>query len=156
VEAELLSEVLHAPTTPWPSVRPVPDPGLEAYFVGLRQHRLMIARCLNPMCRTWVHAPLPACPRCHIMELDHEAVSGFGTLYSFTHVHREFTPGLKPPYVAGLIELVEQSGLRVLSNVVGCSPDDIWIGMPLKASFYDYDGFTLAYFRPCAADEART
>jgi uncharacterized OB-fold protein len=39
------------------------------------------------------------------------------------------------PYVLASIELVEQAGLRVLSNVVGCEVDEVVIGAPVRVVF---------------------
>ena len=82
------------------------------------------------------------------MTLQPEPVAGVGTIHTFTIVNREFTPGLKPPYVAVLVELDEQPGLRVLSNVVGCRIADVDVGRRVEAVFVPYEEHTMLYFTP--------
>ena len=77
-------------------------------------------------------------------------MSGRGTVYSFTVANREFAPGIVPPYVAALVDLVEQESLRLVTNLVNVSIGDVRIGMPVRVVFSDLelDGedATLAYF----------
>ena len=50
----------------------------------------------------------------------------------------------------GLIELEE--GTRLVSNVVGCEPDAVFIGMPVKLSIENVDEeMKLPLFRPAGA-----
>ena len=48
------------------------------------------------------------------------------------------------PYVVALIELKE--GPRLISNVVGCAPEDVSIGMKVQVKFETEDGFMLPRF----------
>ncbi len=41
----------------------------------------------------------------------------------------------KTPYNICLIELDEQEGLRMVSNILGIVPNDIYIGMPVEVAF---------------------
>ena len=53
------------------------------------------------------------------------------------------------PYVIGLVELVEQPGLRLTTNIVNCPPDKLAIGMPLKVVFETVnDDIALPLFEP--------
>jgi uncharacterized OB-fold protein len=46
-----------------------------------------------------------------------------------------------------LVELPE--GVRLLSNVVGCPPDDVAVGMPLRLTWHQLtDGRNLPQFTP--------
>jgi uncharacterized OB-fold protein len=104
-----------------------------AFWAGGAEGELRIARCQH--CGWYTHPPLPVCPRCRRMEIRAEPVSGMGTVWSFTVNRYRFTPSIEPPYVVALVELVEQPGLRLLTNVVGCHPDDVHIGMPVHVVF---------------------
>lgn len=139
---------LAPPSGAWTGPVPVADIDSAPFWAGLRRHELLILRCDD--CRTWVHPPQASCPRCLGLGLTAEAVSGRGTVYSFTVVNREFAPGIKPPYVAALVDLVEQDGLRLVTNLVNLAIGDVRIGMPVRAVFSDLDGedVTLAYFEP--------
>ena len=133
---------------PWPGPIPVPDIDSAPFWEGLRRHQLAILRCAD--CRFFVHPPQASCPRCLSLDVVAEAVSGRGTVYSFTVANREFAPGIKPPYVAALVDLVEQDGLRLVTNLVNVAVGDVRIGMPVRVVFVDLDGadVTLAYFEP--------
>ena len=42
---------------------------------------------------------------------------------------------MPPPYVLAQIELAEQPGLFLLTNVIGCEPETVTIGMPVTVTF---------------------
>jgi hypothetical protein len=55
-------------------------------------------------------------------------------------------PAFKAPYSVVLVELNE--GVRLVSNMVGVKPDEIFIGMPVEVVFDDIsEGLTLPKFR---------
>jgi uncharacterized OB-fold protein len=94
---------------------------------------LRIARC--QACGWRVHPPGPVCPRCRGAELRFEDVSGRATVHSWTVNRYQWTPGMAPPYVLAEVELVEQEGLRLLTNIVGCPAGEVRIGMPVTVVF---------------------
>ena len=118
------------------------------FWDGLRRHELAILRCAE--CRTWVHPPQASCPRCLTLDPVAEPVDGRGTVYSFTVVNREFAPGIPPPYVAALVDLDKQDGVRLVTNLVNVAIGEIHIGMPVRPVFFDLDGeeATLLYYEP--------
>jgi uncharacterized OB-fold protein len=70
-------------------------------------------------------------------------------VYSFTVTHQNQSPGFREelPYVLAIVELEE--GPRLMTNVVGCAPDAVRIGMPVQAVFEDVTPeVTLLKFRP--------
>ena len=85
------------------------------------------------------------------MDIGHQPVSGRGTVHSVTAVHHGFVPGVDLPYLVALIELDEQPGLRLLTNVVECAPEQVHIGMRVSVVFEPVegvDGVSLPRFRP--------
>jgi len=51
--------------------------------------------------------------------------------------------------VIGLVELVEQSGLRLTTNIVNCPLERVTIGMPLRVVFENVsDEVALPLFEP--------
>ena len=98
-------------------VLPVPDDTSRAYWEGARRHRLTILRC--SACGLWIHYPRPDCPRCAATALEPTAVSGRGTVYTFTRSHYVGGPGFEheTPYVIMIVELEEQPGVRIVSNL---------------------------------------
>jgi uncharacterized protein len=76
-------------------------------------------------------------------------VSGRGTVYSFTVNHQPWD-GVGDAYVIGLVEIDEQPGLRLTTNIVDVDPDDVRIGLPVEVAFEDHDPVFLPLFRPVA------
>ena len=55
-------------------------------------------------------------------------------------------PGQPVPYAIGLVELVEQEGLRLTTNVVGCPVDDVAIGQQVAVTFEHHDPIWVPVF----------
>ena len=52
------------------------------------------------------------------------------------------------PYDIAIVELVEQQGLRFITNVVGCAPKDVYIGMPVHVAFEQHGEVFVPVFTP--------
>lgn len=128
----------------WPRALPDPNPEFAFYWEALRRHEIQLLRCAA--CRWWVHYPTAACPHCHGTALMPEAITGRGHIYSFSVAHRAFGPGIEPPYAVALIEIEEQPGVRILSNLIDCKPNDIEIGRAVVPRFIDYGDLTMLFF----------
>jgi uncharacterized OB-fold protein len=133
---------------PAPERTPEGDPFWSATADG----HLLLARC--DACGVVIWYPRAMCPNCGTTSVSWIAASGFGTVYSFTIVYRG--TGLyrdAVPYVIAYVELFE--GPRVLSNIVGCEPEQVHIGQPVRVVFSDTGaGSALYRFRPLATHEA--
>ncbi len=127
-------------------VLPALTPENEHFWTGGAQGELRFLRCRA--CRWLVHPPAPVCPECLGRELDASAVSGRGVVAAVTINHQPWIPGFDPPYVIAIVELPEQRGLRLTTNVVGCDPAEVRIGMPVRVTFADYDPVWLPLFEP--------
>jgi uncharacterized OB-fold protein len=94
--------------------------------------------------------PRAHCPSCGAAELRWQPVSGVGTVYSFTVVHRppHAVFAEQCPFVVAIIELAE--GAHMTSNIVGCDPSDVYIGMRVSLAFeaIDDSDLLLPVFRP--------
>lgn len=108
---------------------------------------LRFARCQT--CGYWLHPPTSYCPSCSGRDIAPEPVSGHGTVWSFTVNHHSWD-GSTEPWAIVLVELVEQTGLRLTSNLLGCPLDDIRIGMAVQVVFEDHDGIWFPLFEPVA------
>ena len=111
--------------------------------------RLRFLRCDE--CGFFVHPPSPICPECLCKRLTPTAVSGRATVATFTVNHQPWIPGYDPPYVVAIIEIEEQPSVRLMTNIVGCAPDDVRIGMPVQVAFEHYDDVWLPLFEPAEA-----
>ena len=67
---------------PLPRVTSVTQP----YWEAAAQKRLVIQRCLK--CEEYVWCPRPACTECGSNQLEWKAVSGRGTVFSFTIIRQ--------------------------------------------------------------------
>jgi uncharacterized protein len=65
---------------------------------------------------------------------------------TFTVNRQAWTPELTEPYVVAIIELTEQANLRLLSNIVGCDPGQVAIGMPVAVTFAQLEDVWIPLF----------
>jgi uncharacterized OB-fold protein len=77
-------------------------------------------------------------------------VSGNATVHGFTINYQPWIPGLDPPYVIAIVEFPEQVALRLTTGIVGCEPDDVYVGMPVRVVFDYYEDVWLPFFEPVA------
>lgn len=129
--------------------KPLPriDEESRGYWEALVRHELYFQRCRD--CATERFPPRAVCPACLSSATEWVRASGRGTVYSFTVTHQNQAPGFREalPYVLAVVELAE--GPRMMTNVVGCAPDDVRIGMAVEVEFADVtNAVTLAMFRP--------
>jgi uncharacterized OB-fold protein len=135
------------PASP-PRILPVTE-GLGGFFwTAGADGRLRFLRCVA--CSYFIHPPAPYCPACGGRRVQPEAVSGRGTLYSFTVNHQPWD-GVGDVYVIGVVQMDEQPDLRLLSNVIDIAPDEVRIGMAVEVCFDDHDPVYLPLFRPVAS-----
>ena len=129
--------------------KPLPrlDEESRGYWEALARHELYVQRCRA--CGTTRFYPRAVCPKCLSADTAWVRASGKGTVYSFTVTHQNQAPGFREelPYVLAIVELAE--GVRMMTNVVGCPPDMVRIGMPVEVVFDDVTpDVTLPKFRP--------
>jgi uncharacterized OB-fold protein len=129
--------------------KPVPQPdGLTRfYWEGARESSLLILRCSD--CGYFLHPPDVACPRCLSADLVPTAVSGRGVIYAFTTARQPFDAAFAPdiPYVVALVELNEQPGLRLLTNIVDAPAEHVTGGAEVEVTFEPRGEWKLPQFR---------
>ncbi|HEV8298176.1 MAG TPA: OB-fold domain-containing protein [Acidimicrobiales bacterium] len=126
---------------------PLPYPTVvsKAYWDGCARGELLFQRCAD--CHLITHTPALVCAHCSSRNLSWERSAGTGAIYSWTTVWRPQTPAFTVPYTAIVVDMDE--GWQMLSNLIGCEPDDARIGMRVQVEFHPLrDGITLPYFRP--------
>jgi uncharacterized OB-fold protein len=126
---------------------PIPNEDTKPFWDGLKEHRLRIQKC--GQCAQFRFPPRVICPYCMSLVSQWVEAKGVGTIYSFTIVHHAYTPAYEGeiPYVVAIVELEE--GIRLITNIVGCNPEQVEIGMPVELAFEDVTPeFTLHKFRP--------
>jgi uncharacterized OB-fold protein len=118
----------------------------EFFWTAGKDGRLRFLRCQS--CGYWIHPPSVVCPECHSTELAPEQASGTATLHTYTVNHQAWIPGFDPPYVVAIVELPEQEGLRLTTNLVNCELADVRIGMPVRVTFEEWEDVWLPLFEP--------
>lgn len=128
---------------------PVPDEISEPFWSSGADGRLRIQRCQG--CGYFLHPPGQRCPECGEREFMFHAVSGAGEVYSFVVNHQQWHPSYPTPYVIASVELPEQPGLRIVSNLVECEPSELRIGLAVRVAFEPLGGWYIPLFVPEAA-----
>jgi len=116
------------------------------FWTGGGVGELRIYHC--PRCGRWIHPPNPTCGACGCREARAEATSGKGTVFAYTLNHQLWHPELRVPYLLALVELREQDGLRLNTNLVGCDPGEVTIGMPVRVVFEQHGEIFVPLFEP--------
>lgn len=128
---------------------PMIDDENRHFWQGGSDGLLHLLRCQD--CGYWLHPPSPVCPECLSDSIAVESVSGHATVETFTINYRIWGPGMKVPYVIAIVELAEQRGLRLTTNIVGTDPESVAIDMPVRVVFERDEDVWLPMFEPLPA-----
>jgi len=99
------------------------------------KYRLIGSKCSD--CGKIFYPPRTVCLKCGSRNLVEVALARTGRVFSYTVIRSppsEFT--LYKPYIVALIEL--DDGARILSQLTDVEPEDVKIGMRVKAVFRRY------------------
>ena len=131
-------------------ILPAVTPENSHFWRGGADGELRILRCSD--CGYWIHPPVPVCPNCLSRNLAPQATSGRATVHTYTVNHQAWIPTLDPPYVVAIVELPEQDGLRLTTNIVGIDPEDVTFEMDVQVVFEEYadgdESVWLPFFEP--------
>src|SRR5712672_4740569 len=94
---------------------------------------LRFMRC--PSCGFYIHPPLPICRVCKSRDVHDEPVSGRGTVLTYTVNRQVWEAGLEAPYVIAIVGIDEQPGLRLTTNIINCTIEEVRIGMRVRVLF---------------------
>lgn len=126
--------------------RPDIPAGHEPFWDALRRHELVMQRC--DACARYRFIPSELCP-CGSAAATWTPIAGAGEVYTYTVVHRAPTPAYQAdvPYVIAHVTMDE--GPRLISNLIGCDPSGVRIGMRVRTVFEDVaPDLTLYKFMP--------
>ena len=127
-------------------LRPYLDFDNEQFWKAHMEKKLVLQKC--NYCGMVIHRPKPMCPACLSTDMGWVESAGTGTVYTWTTFvyDRAAYPGIRVPYIVVLVELSE--GVRIVSNMEGVKPEDMYVGMPVEV-FFDKvdDDLTLPKFR---------
>jgi uncharacterized OB-fold protein len=124
---------------------PVSD-AARPFWDATREGRLVLPWCT--ICDQPIWYPRAICPNCLGSEaIEWREASGRATVYAVTVEQAGQTAALPAPYAVALVELVE--GPRLLTNVVGVSPNEIAVGDRVHVTWEPLsDGRQLPLFTP--------
>jgi hypothetical protein len=128
------------------------------FWDATREGRLLVQWCTAcDRCVFYPRAFCPYCPGASGAEgtLEWREASGRATVHAAVVERRPQAAGAAfsggEPYCIALIDLEE--GVRMMTNIVGCPPDDVHSGMPVTVRWEPLsDGRQLALFRPAGSD----
>jgi uncharacterized OB-fold protein len=128
--------------------RPLPRPWPDTTFFWSSgaDGRLRFLEC--HACDRLIHPPTPICRHCRAVDAAPVAVSGSASVWSFTVVHQRFVDWLPTPYVVGVVAIAEDPEVLLTTNIVGCPPQDVKIGMPVRVRFERHNDVFLPLFEP--------
>ncbi len=129
---------------------PVVNEDTREYWAACQRHELLIQQCRA--CGRFQFYPRGICAHCLSEDLAWAKASGKGEVYSFSVVQRPPTKAFAAdvPYTIAVVELAE--GVRMMTNIVDCPPDQVRIGMPVEVVFEDVTAeISLPKFRPARA-----
>lgn len=126
---------------------PVPDSESTPFWDGCRDHKLLIQR--SPTTGKFQFPPTTFTPG-GLERPEWVEVSGRGTVFSWIVVRHPVPADVyadEVPYTVALVTLEE--GIRMPSRIVGCAPEDVTAGMPVKVVFKAVTPeVTLPFFEP--------
>ncbi len=132
--------------------RPLPQPDhvSATYWEAAARGDVLYQEC--PRCGNRQWYPRALCTACGA-DPEWATASGRGTVHTFTIVRQNLAEpwGGLLPYVVAMVELEE--GPRMMTNITGCDPEDVYIGMPVEAFTVEVEErLGLPFWRPARAD----
>lgn len=128
------ARIIDAPEYADGVLRPVISRDTAFFWEGLQLGELRIQRWGD----TLRHPPGPVDPGGDLdAKPDFIVARGTGTVYSYVVHHHPKVPGKRLPFVVALVELDE--GVRVLGELIDVDPDEVAIGLPVRAVFLRID-----------------
>ncbi|MET0577363.1 MAG: OB-fold domain-containing protein, partial [Ilumatobacteraceae bacterium] len=116
------------------------------FWISGQDGRLRFQRCTR--CATFRHPPGPICAECRSPDSAAVVVSGQATVLAVTVDHHPWHPDFPPPYAIAIVAIDEDPRVRLTTNVIGCEPDDVSIGMRVQVSFARHEDVWLPLFTP--------
>ena len=131
-----------------PLARPLPViTDMNGYFwLGGTDGRLHIQRCGD--CGVYAPPYVGRCQACRSPNMAPQPVSGLAHVVGFSINHQPWFPHVPVPYVIAFVEIEEQADIRLVTNIVGCAPEAVEIGMRVKVLFEQYGDIFIPLFEP--------
>jgi acetyl-CoA acetyltransferase/uncharacterized OB-fold protein len=129
-------------------VRPLPALGGPStpFWTGGADGELRLPRCEE--CQQLLHPSLTVCPRCLGTVATWVAVKGTAVVVGCTTNEQMWLPSMPPPYSLAIVSLTDAPDVRLTTNVVGCDPHDVRVGMPVRVTFHQQGDVWFPLFEP--------
>jgi uncharacterized OB-fold protein len=128
-----------------PRKLPLLEPVSAFFWTSGETGTLSIQRCGD--CGVYQHPPLVLCAACLSDTVAPAPVSGRGKVKTFTINIEPWLPGLPVPFVYAVVELEEQAGLYLFTNIEA-PVDAVFIDQPVEVYFEHHEDVWLPMFRP--------
>ncbi|MFD7018445.1 Zn-ribbon domain-containing OB-fold protein [Streptomyces sp. NPDC059161] len=132
---------------------PVVDDDGAPFWEYAARGELRVQACAAPDCGRLRFPPRPCCPHCQSFDSEWRRVSGRGRIWSYVFPHPPLLPdyAAQAPYNAVIVELAEDSLIRLVGNVVAepdapldsVDPARLRIGARVQVAFTETDGITV-------------
>jgi hypothetical protein len=130
--------------------KPLPEfrPETKPFWEACKRHELVLPRAKTT--NEFFFYPRAVSPGEDMTQnIEWVRVSGKAKVWTYAVHHMGPTPAYKnePPYVVALVET--QEGVKMMTNIIGCKPEEVYIGMDVVVVFEDVTPeVTLPKFRP--------
>lgn len=112
---------------------PARDPGNARFLAAAAERKLLYG--YSPSSGRAHFPPRGFCPFSLAQDVEWREASGAGTIYSFSIARQP------EPYVLAYVTLAE--GPTLLTNILGCAPEEVAIGAAVRLAFAEAEDGTL-------------
>jgi len=129
-------------------MRPLPLLTAEnrEFWTGGAHGKLKICFCNS--CERAIHPPQLVCPTCLSLDVGSRAVTGTGTVYSFTVNYQPWYPEMAVPFALAVVDVDGAPGVRVTAQVTDTDPEAVRIGDKVQVGFRQIDDIWLPQWKP--------
>lgn len=114
-----------------PAVLPVVTDWNRFYWTSGSEGRLQCCAA----CGALQHPPAPICRYCSSDRLEVAEVCGRGVVHSHTTNYQQWSADFPAPYTVAVVAIDEDPRVRVTTNIMGCDPEQVYVGMRVRAVF---------------------
>jgi acetyl-CoA acetyltransferase/uncharacterized OB-fold protein len=135
-----------------PRIAPLLREWNRFYWTSGADGRLRVQHC--SVCDRLQHPPAPVCRACGGGELTVRALSGHGVVQSHTTNFQQWSADYPPPSAIAVVAIDEDPAIRLTTNIVGCEPDAVAVGLRVRVVFEQADDAWIPLFEPCGEPSA--
>jgi uncharacterized OB-fold protein len=83
-----------------------------------------------------------------------QPLSGRGKVVGYTVNHQPWVPMIPVPYVVALVELTEQSNIRLMTNLPRVPIEEVFVGMDVQVYFEQHGEIYLPLFDAAGSEQS--